>query len=43
MMPEMERSVPPVLVRVTCCVGLVVPTAWLVKVRLLADSVGAGM
>jgi hypothetical protein len=42
-MEEIERSVPPVLLRVTCCVALVVPTAWLVKVRLLAESVGGGM
>lgn len=38
-----ERAVPPVLVSVTCCVALVVPTAWLAKVRLVADSVGGGM
>ena len=42
-MLEIERSVPPPLVRVTCCVALVVPTAWLANVRLVAVNVGGAM
>jgi len=42
-MLDIDRSVPPVLVSVTCCVELVDPTAVLGKVRLPTESVGAGM
>ena len=40
-MLEIARASALGLVRVTCCVALVVPNGWAAKVRLVADSVGA--
>jgi hypothetical protein len=40
-MPLMVRVEPPLLVRVTDCAPLVVPTFWLPKVRVVGDNVTA--
>jgi len=39
---ENATALPPVLVTVTTCVGLLVPTAWLANVRLEGESWTAG-
>ncbi len=41
-MLEMVSAALPLLVSVTLCAGLVVPTAWLPKLRLVDDRLTAG-
>ena len=43
LMPEIVRLAVPELVRVTACAGLVVPLVCVLKVRVVGDSVTAGV